>query len=243
MSEEVLCVPTKVFRDCGYFTGFMPICSDYLPLFAGAVQTFQPRSAVEDDPKFKQLIPYIIVERGGGGLVLNYYRGKGQGEQRLHGLRSIGIGGHINPCDLDDTAIGILKEREAFLDDRYVRGMLRELNEEVQFHPKQPVWDLKVVGLINEDGTDVGKVHLGVVHLLHVDFGVSCTPGEDDMVDLDWTPYADPGLETMLKTNGQQFELWSQICIEHVDPRRQSPKKQLRGEADAGILPGTSLPG
>ena len=223
-TEEVLCVPTKLFRSCGYFQGFMPICSDYLPLFDPKVQEFRLRDRVEDDPEFKQLIPYIIVERG--GRLLNYYRGKGQGEKRLRGKRSIGIGGHINPCDLTSAALGRLANRDEFLDDKYVRGMLRELNEELRFEPQQEVWDLRLLGLINEDETPVGQVHLGVVHVLHTN--AECMGREENVIALDWNTR--PALIECLDAEGSDadaFELWSQICLRNVNPLQRKPAKRL----------------
>ncbi len=231
--EEVLCVPTELFRNCGYFQGFKSIRgnSNYLPLFSSAAQTFRPRNCVEDEPAWKQLIPYIIVERG--GQLLNYYRGKGQGEdqgeERLRGKRSIGIGGHINPCDLTEAALGRLADRDEFLDDKYVRGMLRELNEELRFEPQQEIWEIRLLGLINEDETPVGQVHLGVVHVLHTH--AECVARGQDVLDLDWNTH--PALLGCLEEEDPKadnaFELWSGICLRDVPTARTKRPKQFKG--------------
>lgn len=225
--EEVLCVPTELFRSCGYFQGFMPLPADnYTPLFLAAQQEFRPRNVVESDPSFKQLIPYIIVERG--GQLLNYYRGRGSGEQRLRGNHSIGIGGHINPCDLTEAALGRMADRPEILSDMYVRGLLRELNEELRFEPRQTVWDIRLLGLLNEDETPVGRVHLGAVHVLHTQ--VACVAREEDVLELDWNTH--PALLTAMRKEDPKaadaFELWSRICLEHVSTLRRSPEKRLR---------------
>jgi len=227
--EEVLCVPTEVFRRCGHFEGFMPLCTNYTPLFNGNLQEFRPRNCIEDDPEFKQLIPYVLVERG--GQILSYYRGKGSGESRLRGKRAVGIGGHINPCDMLDTELGSLTNApENWMSGMYVRGMLRELTEELRFVPRPPLWDIDLLGLINEDKTPVGKVHLGVVHVLHLPFGVQCAAAEDDIMELDWHTW--PALQTLSRgeAGSDMFELWSQICLEHVNPIRPTPKKHFKGK-------------
>jgi len=221
MSEEVLCVGTPLFRECGYFNGFMPLSSNYTPLFAESNQSFQPRDAVEEDSSFKQLIPYIIVERG--QRLMNYWRGGGQGEKRLHGKRSIGIGGHINPRDLAYSQLGRLAERNEFMSDMYIRGMLRELTEELQFKPQPPVWTMRTVGLVHEDQTPVGQVHLGVVHVLHLGAATDCQSNEDDIVELDWRT------KDLLVAAMDDFELWSRICLEHVDIAR--PEERFDGMA------------
>jgi len=224
--EEVLCVSTELLHICGHFQGFMPLCSNYTPLFLEANQEFRPRDVVEDDPLIKQLIPYIIVERG--GRLLNYYRGSGSGESRLRGNHSIGIGGHINPCDLTEAALGRMANRPEILSDMYVRGLLRELNEELRFKPRQEVWDIRLLGLINEDETSVGRVHLGAVHVLHTQ--VECVAREEDVLELDWNTHS--ALLTAMQEEDPEadnaFELWSRICLEHVPTLRRSPAKRLR---------------
>ena len=220
--EQVLCVPREALEDCGYFEGFTPMSEAYEQLFSAEVQQFHPRAAAEQDPSLKQLIPYVIVMRN--SLVLNYFRGKGQGEQRLHGKRSLGIGGHINPCDMGDDVVGELKDRPEFLTDMYVRGMLRELHEELQFREPPKAWDAPIVGLINEDVTEVGKVHLGVVHMLRLDFGCKCTAREEDINNLAWT---NAGVLLQPKQQ-EQFELWSKICLTALQGQWQErkPKKK-----------------
>ena len=112
------------------------------------------RGEMEQDPSFKQLIPYCIFrhrDAEGRETVFQYTRGKGQGESRLHSKRSVGIGGHISAEDVGDG-----------LDNPYREGLKRELEEEVFIDSP---YRERCVGLLNDDLTEVGKVHLGVVHL------------------------------------------------------------------------------
>jgi len=201
MAEEVLVVPTEVFEGCGKFQGFSCDLQRYLPLFDDEAVEYKWRTDVENDPSYKQLIPYIIVKRA--GLLLTYWRGVGQGEARLHGKRSIGIGGHINPVDQQAAATSD--------QSRYSAGMNRELLEELAFAGPGPLAEINIsqpVGLINDDSTAVGKVHLGIVHVVDVPMAVRVSANEPDICDLDWYVW------TALRTVRKQFEVWSQICLD-----------------------------
>src|SRR3954453_13582429 len=111
--ERVLVIPTERFRAAGYFHGFKAADADYRAavLHPSAFQ-FRPRSEVETDPAFKQLIPYVVLRCGGD--LFHSRRGAAGTETRLAALRSVGIGGHISEAD---AAGG---------DDPYRAGMLRE---------------------------------------------------------------------------------------------------------------------
>lgn len=102
---------------------------------------FRPRSDVEDDPSFKQVIPYLCLRDG--ALVYLMRRTRAGGDPRLHDRWSIGVGGHVNPGD--DGPLG---------------GLLREWREEIDadFVPR-----FEAVGLLNDDDDPVGAVHLGLV--------------------------------------------------------------------------------
>ena len=93
--EHVLCVPTLLFHEIGHFQGFMPDVDRYLTsLLDPQYTSYRPRDEVEEDPSYKQLIPYCIFRHE--GRVFHYARGAKGGESRLHAKRSVGIGGHIS---------------------------------------------------------------------------------------------------------------------------------------------------
>ncbi len=192
--EQVLVVPTRLLHELGYFQGFMPDVDRYLQaLFSPDHTSYRPRAEMEQDPSFKQLIPYVIfryTDKNGRVSVFQYTRGTGQGEQRLHAKRSVGIGGHIS--SQDEGATG-----------PYVEGMRRELDEEVCIDTP---YQQQCVGLINDDETEVGKVHLGVVHLLDVE-SPDVRPREHEIIDAGFRP-----VEQLL-ANLDGFETWSQICL------------------------------
>src|SRR5690606_10520991 len=117
-----------------------------------------------------------------------------QGEKRLHAKRSVGVGGHISS---DDAS------KQTTHHDVYREGMLRELTEEViietQYHEK-------CVGLINDDETPVGQVHLGVVHLCDV-VNPSVRPREEDILDAGFRPVG------QILAEIDRCETWSQIVV------------------------------
>lgn len=112
---------------------------------------FMERRYAEQHPEYKQVIPYVAVCRDEEVLCLA--RLKAQGERRLHGLRSIGVGGHVNPCD------------DAGPDCLFEQACHRELHEELVLPPEAPL-RLTPVGVLNDDTTEVGAVHIGAVYHL-----------------------------------------------------------------------------
>ena len=152
------------------------------------------RSDAEQDKRYKQLIPYVLVICK--DKILRYRRGKGGGETRLHGLYSVGVGGHISEEDhgLFSNALG------------YQEGMRRELLEEVAIDEVKEAG----VAVINDDSTEVGYVHFGVVHVLHV-ADESVAGRRSGIVAPEFVPIA----EAVKDASG--YESWSRFCLEHLD--------------------------
>jgi len=196
LTEQVLVVPTAVFHGVGHFQGFSADADRYLAeLLKPENVSYRPRAEMEQDPSFKQLIPYAIfrhLDPDGKASIFTYTRGKGQGEGRLHSKRSVGIGGHISS---DDHA--------AVVGDAYREGLRRELAEEVQI---DTTYTEKCVGLINDDESDVGKVHLGVVHLFDV-ASPDVFPRETEIIECGFRPVEE------LLADLARFETWSSITL------------------------------
>ncbi len=151
------------------------------------------RNSAEADFSFKQVIPYLYIRSN--ELFLLYRRTKQQSESRLHEKLSIGIGGHINPNDR--TGKGAI-----------YNCLLRELSEEVSL-PDIDMSSLRFLGYINDDISDVGKVHIGLVFEVQ-----SSMPShkvnevgklECEWVDIDYLNANDPLLES-----------WSQIILREL---------------------------
>jgi predicted NUDIX family phosphoesterase len=196
-TEQVLVVPTEVFHRLGHFQGFSRNVERYLQALLDPAHTsFRPRSEMETDPSFKQLIPYVVFRHAAPGQeprLFCYTRGTGQGEGRLHRKRSIGVGGHISTLDV-----------AAATGDLYRDGMRRELDEEVAI---DTAYDERCVGLINDDETEVGRVHLGVVHVLDL-AEPRVQSRETDLVDSGFFPVSE------LLADLGTFESWSRIVLE-----------------------------
>src|SRR5437899_181108 len=151
--ERVLCFERKLLEDLGVFQGLSLEIEKYLPVVTSSSHIlYLNRSEAEQDKRYKQLIPYVLIFCG--GKILRYRRGRGGQETRLHGLYSVGIGGHISEEDhgLFSSGMG------------YQDGMRRELLEEVAVDEVKDA----AVAVINDDSTEVGLVHFGVVHIMHV---------------------------------------------------------------------------
>ena len=158
---------------------------------------FVERRHAEMDSSFKQVIPYCLVLRGDEVLVMR--RLSGGGEARLHGKRSVGVGGHINP--IDGMGAG---------DDIVAAGLRREVEEEL--HIDGP-WEVETVGLLNDDSTDVGSVHVGLVGVVRTAAEVRVRETdtlEGQFVSLD-------ELRRLLVEERDTFETWSALVLDWMD--------------------------
>lgn len=190
---RILVVPASELDRLGRFQGFSHEAERYLPaFFEPGVATFEPRYLMEEDPSHKQLIPYVVFRHH--RQVFCYVRGTSQGETRLHRMRSLGVGGHVDEADADG-----LVSRET-----YLKALQREIEEEVLL---RTTGRLSIVGLINDDSTPVGQVHLGVVHLYELD-APALEAREEGLADGRFLDL------DQLGSLRQEFETWSRICLD-----------------------------
>lgn len=195
--EQILVVQREVIERIGMFQGLTFDVEKYLAsLFAPGTAFFMSRPAAEKDPSHKQLIPYVVMEHE--GKVLSYVRGKRSGESRLVAKRSIGIGGHINPVD----------EMPLFGDfrDAYLNAVKREVDEEVVV---ETPYTERVVALINDDSTEVGSVHLGVVHHWKL-AEPKVSRREQVITQMEFLPLDE------LRAVRESMETWSQLCLDYL---------------------------
>ncbi len=193
--ERVLCFPRKLFEELGVFQGLSPEIEKYLPVVTSSSHIlYLNRSDAERDNRYKQLIPYVLVICH--DKVLRYRRGRGGQETRLHGLYSVGIGGHISEEDH-----GLFSKRLG-----YHEGMRRELMEEVAIDEVKDA----AVAVINDESTEVGQVHFGVVHLIHVT-NQNIVGRRSGIVAPEFIPI----VEAVKNASG--YESWSRFCLEHLD--------------------------
>ncbi|MBY0523735.1 MAG: phosphoesterase [Gemmataceae bacterium] len=193
--ERVLVVPTAIFHDAGVFQGFSPRVDYYLPRLLDSGQlSYRPRSEAEDDPTSKQLIPYVVLRWR--DQVFHYTRGKGGGEPRLRALRSIGVGGHISADDAN------------LFDSPYREAMFREVAEEVRLETD---YQERCIGLINDDSSAVGQVHLGIVHVFDL-AEPQVFRREQVLTRAGFAPIAN------LRQEREEFETWSQYVLDVLAP-------------------------
>ncbi len=159
---------------------------------------FAERRWAETRPDFKQPIPYVAVMRDAELLCLT--RLGSQGEKRLHGKRSIGVGGHINPCDAPQDRGG---------PDLFARACHRELHEELVLPPEAEL-RLRPIGLLNDDTTPVGAVHVGLVYALDArDFPVAIR--ETSAMTGSFEPLS--SLRRLAESPDSPFETWSSLLL------------------------------
>jgi predicted NUDIX family phosphoesterase len=111
---------------------------------------------------------------------------------------SIGIGGHMNESDeslfaLDEAA--------------YRAGVEREVNEEVKIDTK---FEDRIVALLNDDTTEVGRVHLGVVHVFKL-AEPKVEKREAMITNLQFL-----GKDELLARR-ELLETWSQLCLDSLE--------------------------
>jgi len=196
--EEVLVVPRVLLDEIGSFEGIRTSGLDaaVARLLDPAGHFFMDRAAAEEDPTHKQLIPYCLFRHG--DRLLHYTRGQSGGESRLHARISVGVGGHVNPVDSGGGRTGA---------DAYHAAVTREIEEELVLPERH---GHRIIALLNDDSNPVGRVHLGIVHLVEL---------ESDAVSAREDALADLGFMALADLNGHCFErleTWSRYCVRHL---------------------------
>jgi predicted NUDIX family phosphoesterase len=186
--EQVLVVARELVPDAA---GWYGLRSDDLTAFLGVIATdgrYAPRAAMEIDPRHKQIIPYLVLRDGDRYFLMR--RTRAGVDRRLHDRWSIGVGGHLNPGD-----------------DGLLGGLRREWREELvaDFEP-----DFEPLALLNDDTTDVGTVHLGVVFVADA-AGRPVSVRERDKLT---GAFATPGEVAAVS---EDLETWSRLVFEALE--------------------------
>ena len=193
--EQILVVNRKELfnNEENHFYGFIEKNDEKTKKISDTFESYEVkrRGDMEEDPDYKQLIGYVLLKDVNTNEVLVYKRLVGGGEARLHGKASVGIGGHMNEVE-GKTIFEMLKINAA-----------RELNEEVGVSEEEALNNLHFIGLINDDKTEVGQVHIGVVYECKVDKNL-VEVKEDDTLVIKWMS----GDEAKAEEN---YETWSEF--------------------------------
>lgn len=217
--SEVLVVDRAAFFGGDWPQGFRPMAADAAESFlrrAAEQARFEPRPIAETTPAWKQWIPYCVLrceaaEPGGEPGVFLVQRTRGQGETRLHGAWSFGLGGHVEPEDAGSDPSWRQHGAEFF-----ARSLLRELREELDWR-LEPVPMPRLIGLINDDSTEVGSVHAGLAYVLDVPLPLAQAKERVGIREISKMRGGFTHLAELRKLwqNPGALESWSRLLMEH----------------------------
>ena len=191
-TEQILAIPTENvwnvlnYQEKGVIKALDVDIMDKLLLHG----VFRPRNILEEDSSYKQIIPYAVICYG--NEVYMFRRLNKQTEARLHNKCSLGVGGHMNPYGHKINTDYLHHELE------------REMHEEVKLGEGCEIVDMKPVGFINDDLSEVGKVHLGVLYLITVSNN-HIEINETEKMTGEWVAISD------LAKYYSNMETWSQL--------------------------------
>ncbi len=155
---------------------------------------FRERSELEEDPFFKQIIPYAIISYRDSYYL--FKRTSGQTEKRLHNKSTLGAGGHMNPSDTAEP------------DEQYLIDELkRELFEEVNLINGCLIEDIEFIGFINDDTIPVGRAHIGLLYNIHVS-NKEIYINETDKMTAEWID------KSILAKFYRGMETWTKIVFD-----------------------------
>lgn len=188
MDELVLVIPrASIMGDPGW-RGIQREVLDEFESIVAREGRFEPRATMEVDRSWKQVIPYLVLRDGERYFLMR--RTRAGGDARLHDRWSIGVGGHLNPGDGDLAG-----------------GLRREWREELRadFDPQ-----FELVGLLNDDSTEVGSVHVGAVYVADAG-GLPVAIRETDKLT---GRFAEP---SEIVSVVAEMETWSALVFEHLE--------------------------
>lgn len=188
--ELILVVPrTDIFAQTQAWHGLQEVdFAEYLEVIDNKKE-FLPRSIMETDFAYKQIIPYLVYTHDGKYFLMQ--RKSDASESRLRNKLTLGIGGHIREEDIKDNSL--------------FSWALREFHEEVDYKGNVSV---KPLGILNDDSNDVGKVHIGFVLLL-----------EGDSADISIKSELKSGVLVSLDecyAQRDMMETWSQFVVDFL---------------------------
>ncbi|UDI78070.1 NUDIX domain-containing protein [Staphylococcus taiwanensis] len=197
--EQIIVVPRKILfeNESNAFNGFLSKNDAQGESIFNTFSEYEVkrRGDMEEDPSYKQLISYCLLENEKNELLV-YKRLSGGGESRLHGQSSIGVGGHMN----DVVGAGSINEILRV-------NAQRELEEEVGLSEADSQ-NMEYIGFINDDTNEVGEVHIGVVFKIKVNSN-DVEVRETDTLKIQW-------IEKELIDDYDSFETWSALILKDL---------------------------
>ncbi|MEQ6029656.1 NUDIX domain-containing protein [Staphylococcus saccharolyticus] len=197
--EQIIVVKRNILfdNDKNAFNGFMHKNNIKGKDIFNALSEYEVkrRGDMEEDPSFKQLISYCLLENEKGEILI-YERLSGGGEERLHGQSSVGVGGHMNNVVGADSINEVLRVNAQ-----------RELEEEVGLC-QEDSQNMEYLGFINDDTNEVGKVHMGIVFKITVHSN-DVEAKETDTLKIRW-------VEKCSIESYDDFETWSALILQDL---------------------------
>lgn len=147
------------------------------------------RYEAEVDFEAKQYIPYVVLKSKQG----NYFVTKRlAGDSRLVGGYSLGMGGHVNPCDSKDMNACIIRELE-----EETTMVVEKTNDEI---------NNSFIDLFIDERSDVSKVHVCALYLIDSVDEETVQIKETEKLAGEWVTPA------QLKKLLSKLEGWSEIA-------------------------------
>jgi len=205
--EDVLVLPTSELRKLGSFQFISKKVAPYAETLHDPQKVqFVARTQAETDPRYKQIISYVLVQQH--DALLRFVRGS-YSNVRTHllGRYCVGFGGHVQSRDMADAPLF------SMIDNGYTNSVHRELNEELRL-PSGSITpnNLRLIGVLNDDSSDLGQVHFAFIHLLNLDHLSTRLEARDlkrekSVNQLEFIPIQDLGKDF------ERYEYWSKLCI------------------------------
>jgi len=201
--EKVLAFKTDLLKNIGPFQGYTMDVSKYLNVILNPQHhMYLERNLAEKNYQYKQLISYVALRYKKS--LFSYVRGKAGSEKRLIGRRSIALGGHIDQAD---------RRLSLSRNDLFLLAARRELSEEVKI---ESPYREQMVALINDDSTNVGKVHFGILLVWDLE-EPKVTKIEEEIIDTGFYSFS------TLKGLLSELESWSVIALHALEDSLTSP--------------------
>jgi len=196
LEELVFAIPTdELWKLISYKEkGLIPGNSDILKRIVQNV-VFRKRKELEEDPSYKQIIPYAIISNS--EFFYLFKRTSKQTEKRLHNKLTLGVGGHMNPRDTTEPK-----------DQYLINELKREFFEEVKLLNGCLIEDIEFIGFINDDSISVGRVHIGLLYNIHVS-NKEVVINETDKMTAEWIDKPD------LAEFYEGMETWTKITFDY----------------------------
>lgn len=189
-TENIVVIKTKLLFDIvSPWTGIIKPKQEILDLINSNYE-IKPRNEMEEDEDYKQIIPYMIFKSKDELFLMQ--RGNNGGEKSLAEKYTLGIGGHIRKEDITSENI--------------IDWGKREFEEEINYNGE--FYKSKIIGLINDQNSKVGRVHLGIGILIE---------GEGNKISIK-DEFQNGKMLNIKKCNDyfEKMEFWSQIIYKEI---------------------------